>query len=218
MARLSGQRLLIGREWMLFVDGENFTRRAQDLLQEAGERPEVLATQHRRDVFLWPSVEARWHAIASRTIWDPPIGPPRRCYYYTSTGSDEPGWTEAQLQIRDVGFEPRLFKRITGRKAKAVDVALAADVITLGATDQYQVAVIVAGDADYVPVLESVKRLGLHVLVAFFAGSTSPQLRIAADEYVDLTESLTIDWIELVKHFERQEVRRQAAAGRKPSP
>ncbi len=201
-ARVGYLRVLRGRTYMLFVDGENFAKAGQRALVSAGIKP-VRGSAWRRDVLLWtPQSRARWPAIepqsyrgvAGGAAFVPqPDAELRRAYYYTSDTADEPAWTETRLQIRDLGFEPRLFKRRKGR-SKAVDVALASDVLMLGATRQYEVAAIVAGDGDYVPLIDSVKRLGLHVGVAFIAADTSPELRIAADEYTDLTEDLLDAW------------------------
>jgi uncharacterized LabA/DUF88 family protein len=48
--------------------------------------------------------------------------------------------------------------------------------------DDYDVAVLFAGDGDYVPLVEEVKRLGKGVRVASFEGSgLSDDLRLAAD-------------------------------------
>lgn len=192
---------------MLFVDGENFTKAGQRALASDGLAPEP-GSRWRRDVFLWtPQGGVAWWPFMWHSQSGPSTDPPRRAYYYTSDTADEPEWTATRLQLRDIGFEPRLFKRRRGR-TKAVDVALAADVLTLGAGQQYEVALLVAGDGDYVPVVESVKRLGLHVVVAFLAADTNPELRIAADAFQDVTEDLCRDW----RHFER--TRRDA----EPSP
>lgn len=117
-----------------------------------------------------------------------------RAYYYTSTGSDEPGWTDTRLALRQLGFEPRVFKRVAG-KSKAVDIALATEALALAAEDRYDVAVIMAGDGDYVPLVEAIKRLGHDVVIAFFAeNGLSPELRIAGDDFVDLTAHFVRQW------------------------
>ena len=124
--------------------------------------------------------------------------------------------TATKLALRELGFEPRLFPRRRDKskladvppgderdevlarwKSKAVDLALATDVLTLAGEGRYEVAVIFAGDGDYVPVVEAVKRLGRHVVVGFFAGKghgLSDDLRIAADGFVDLTPYLVNSW------------------------
>jgi uncharacterized LabA/DUF88 family protein len=195
---------------MLFVDGENFTKAAQRVMTTAGIRPERGAFW-RRDVFMWPPEKRpRWTHVIEPTrstgskLWEWTFGADlRRAYYYTADTADEPEWTATQLAIRDIGFEPRLFKRRQG-KSKAVDIALATDVLTLGAAGHYEAVAVVAGDGDYVPIVEAVKRFGLHCAVAFFSIDTSDALRIAADEYIDLTGPLLDAWTNFFAERERR--------------
>jgi len=192
--------------WCLFVDGENFTKRGQEMLREADVKP-IPGSHWRRDVYLWlPS----WGATrAWFSWWGRDEGPDRaiRAYYYTSMPTGEPEWTDAQLALRELGFEPRLFPRRRGR-SKAVDIALTTDVLTLAAEGRYEVAVLFAGDGDYVPLVEAVKRAGQHVVVGFFEGyGLSPQLRIAADEFVDLSGSITSAWRQRHTEEEREKAR-----------
>jgi uncharacterized LabA/DUF88 family protein len=113
--------------------------------------------------------------------------------------------------LRGLGFEPRLFKRAAGR-SKAVDVALTTEVLTPAAEGRYEVAVIFAGDGDYVPLVEAVKRMGRHVVVGFFEDSgLSPELRIAADQFVDLTPHFVRRWKADKTTREREEAAAKAA-------
>ncbi|MGH7487853.1 MAG: NYN domain-containing protein [bacterium] len=118
-----------------------------------------------------------------------------RAYYYTSMPHENAKIvTNARLRIREAGFEPRVFPRRSG-KSKAVDLALATDVLTLAGEHQYDVAVIFAGDGDYVPVVEAVKRLGRHAVIGFFEGEgMSDDLKIAADDFVDLEPLMVARW------------------------
>ena len=64
-------------------------------------------------------------------------------------------------QIRHLGFTPLVFKKNRrDDKAKGVDVTLTRDLLVHAFLDNYDVAVIVAGDGDQVPVVEGLKRLG----------------------------------------------------------
>ena len=199
-------RLLIARSWTLFVDGENFTIRGQKVLRDAGITP-TADDSWRRDVFLWLPNISPTHAFFSPWPWprlskDPApmeatAPPATRAYYYTSMIYADDDWTRMRLAIRDYGFEPRLFRRRKGGGSKAVDLALATDVLTLAGEQHYEVAVIFAGDGDYVPVVEAVKRLGRHVVVGFFEGTDNglnDELRIAADDFIDLTPHLVDSW------------------------
>jgi len=218
--------LIVNKSWMLFVDGENFTKRGQVVLDEAHLKPTVDGPW-RKDVFLWLPNARATHAFFSYTgsIGRPlgggppqPVAPPAtRAYYYTSMAYEsESEVTATRLALREIGFEPQMYRRRRDRskvvdpppgeerdealarwKSKAVDLALATDVLTLAGEGRYEVAVIVAGDGDYIPVVEAVKRLGRHVVVAFFADKAhglSDELRIAADEFVDLRPYLVSWW------------------------
>jgi len=201
-------RLLIGRSWTLFVDGENFAKRGQDVLAKAEVKPDRIAWS--RDVYLWfPNSKATQpfmaHYVYDRDDRPPPIQAPAatRAFYYTSMPyTNEREVLASRLALRRLGFEPRMFQRRQG-KSKAVDLALATDALTLAGEGRYEVAVIFAGDGDYVPVVEAIKRLGRHVVVGFFADSgLSDEMRITADDFVDLTPYLVGDWKALYKSRE----------------
>lgn len=180
---------------MLFVDGENLSKRGLEALSSRGIDP-TPGDFWQKDVYLWqPGVPARAPFFS---IYQGD-GPKRadqavRAYYYTSTTSDEPGWTDTRLRLRKAGFEPRLFKRTQGR-SKAVDLGLATDLLTLGGENRYDIAVLFAGDGDYLPLLQAVKRLGHHVIVGFFPEhGLNQELQIAADAFIDLTEFFVTAW------------------------
>jgi uncharacterized LabA/DUF88 family protein len=70
---------------------------------------------------------------------------------------------------------------------KGVDIQLATDMITHSFKDNYDVAVLVAGDNDFVGALQSVKDNGKNVEVALFGKeSSSRQLRMVSDRVVTL--------------------------------
>jgi len=54
----------------------------------------------------------------------------------------------------------------------------------------YDVAVLVAGDEDYVPLVRAVQGEGARVYVWFTSDGLSPALHLAADYYVNLDEFL----------------------------
>ncbi len=70
---------------------------------------------------------------------------------------------------------------------KGVDVQLATDMITHAFKNNYDVAILVAGDNDYVGAIQAVKDNGKHVEVALFGKErTSRQLRDVADRVIAL--------------------------------
>lgn len=198
------------------VDGENFAKRGAAVLRAAGV--DLSLGPYRRDVYLWmPRIPATHPFFADRP-WGPGHGAwtvpaATRAYYYTSTVSDEPEWTDTRLELRKLGFEPRLYRRVKGQ-AKTVDIALATEALMLAAEEQTEASVIMSGDGDFVPVVEAMKRLGQRVIVAGFAEATNDELIIAADDYVDLTGHVRQAWQEALTERAR-EIAQQAAIAAK---
>src|SRR5829696_8160198 len=82
-------------------------------------------------------------------------------------------------------------------ETKAVDIALATGLLGNAYRDNYDAAVLVAGDGDYVPLVEEAKRLGKVVHVTFFGEKEyglSPDLRLASDRFWDLEEVFAEAW------------------------
>jgi uncharacterized LabA/DUF88 family protein len=77
----------------------------------------------------------------------------------------------------------------TGRKPprqKGVDTLLAVDMLVGAFTGIYTVAILIAGDADFVPVVDEVRRRGVMVVVAADEQAVSRDLRRAADRFFPL--------------------------------
>jgi uncharacterized LabA/DUF88 family protein len=181
------------RSWMLFVDGENFTIRAQDYLRSQG-RTIAESVYYKRDCFIWlPGCPARQSLFVSQTILTPWS---ERAYYYTSLKCDEPALRTVTKQLWGHGFSPSVFKKVRKEeKAKGVDIALTKDMLVHAFHDHYDVAVLLAGDGDYVPLVDCVKRYGKWVLCAFFEGvGLSEDLKLAADEFCDITPIFMKRW------------------------
>jgi len=71
---------------------------------------------------------------------------------------------------------------------KGVDIQLATDLITHSFKNNYDTAILVAGDNDYVGAIQAVKDNGKHVEVALFGKErTSMQLRRVADTVITVS-------------------------------
>ena len=74
---------------------------------------------------------------------------------------------------------------------KGTDVQLATDMLTHGFRNNYDIAILVAGDNDYVGAIQAVKDNGKHVEVALFGKEgTSRQLRDVADKVIPINSRL----------------------------
>lgn len=68
---------------------------------------------------------------------------------------------------------------------KGIDVQLTTDMLTHSFKNNYDVAILVAGDSDFAGALQALKDNGKHVEVALFGrGGTSYQLRRVADKVI----------------------------------
>lgn len=181
-------------EWMLFVDGENLAIRAKALAESLGRtlRP---GPHYMQDVYIWFSGgqlgSSRGHVDAGRLGLKPHS---LRSFYYTSVQGDDDKIRIVRQSLANLAFAPVVFKKAPRQKTKGVDIQLTIDLLTNAFRDNFQVAVLVAGDADYVPIVKEVQRLGKVVSLAFLCdetiGGLNPELKLACDAFVDITNSL----------------------------
>lgn len=105
-------------------------------------------------------------------------------------GSKPPPNDSVWARARDEGFQVEVFERRYFGKEKQVDASIG----TVMLEDSYEhmnaergdLAVLVAGDADYLPQIRSLQRRGLRVRVLFWMHATSNDLRATADEFIAL--------------------------------
>lgn len=190
---------------MVFVDGENLTIRAQELANKHGWSL-TDGPFFRRDVFLW------FPNHGNNSVWDISpcnlmlwhdeyvAGSPIRAMYYTSMVGDDDAIKNVEGRLWALGSSPAVFKKARRNlKAKGVDIALTKDMLSHAYLDNYDVAVLMAGDGDYVPLVEEVKRLGKRVHLAFFdADSTAFALKIACDKFRALDRTFSLAWAGMV--------------------
>jgi len=165
---------------MVFVDGENLAIRYGNMVrQESKPTPS--------HVFYEPDTFVSSTGLNNICLY----GAVFRKYYYTSVQGDEALIARTEDKIKSAGVEqPNVFKKTKGRGSKRVDISLATDMLTNAAQKNYEVAVLVAGDEDYVPLVEGVKQQGCRVHLWFLTDGLSPSLRRIADYYADIGQVL----------------------------
>ena len=67
------------------------------------------------------------------------------------------------------------------RRQKRVDGLIAVDMMVGAFTNLFEVAILIAGDSDFVPVVDEVRRRGIMVVVAGVQESLAAELGRAAD-------------------------------------
>jgi uncharacterized LabA/DUF88 family protein len=172
---------------MIFVDGENFAMRYGEMLQEARERtgkePQPALSGgiwYEKNIALW-----------ARFLDPHPRGSFRilRRYFYTSVPGDAQERQRIEQWLKDHRFEaPRVFHRDKHRGSKQVDISLATEMLTHAHRKHYDVAILITGDGDYVPLLQAVKAEGARVHVWAFSKGLSSRLRMEADHFVSLDD------------------------------
>lgn len=183
---------------MIFVDGENIAIRGSSLAESRGIKLEK-CEYYEPDVFLWN--KGRSHATQSLTsdlrhLRLRPIA--ERAYLYTSMSGDDDAIGRVLDNLWDRGFSAEVFKKTNKQqKAKGVDIALTKDLLSNAFLDNYDVAVVLSGDADYLPVIQEVRRLGKLVCVMAIVGGGAkiqPSFRRGADFFIPLDDIIMKFW------------------------
>lgn len=81
---------------------------------------------------------------------------------------------------------PRVFPKFKQKGSKRVDISLSVDMLSHAQAGSYDAAVLVAGDEDYVPLVEAVEAQGRQVFVWFVSSGLSPALKRQADYFFNL--------------------------------
>jgi len=183
--------------WMLFVDGENLTMREQEVAKQENLLLEGDSQHYLKDVFVWcpgvPALTPYYLLLEQPRFRDYPA---TRAYYNTSLVGDYPKVDEVRGHLRALGFDPQVFKKLAG-KSKGVDITLTKDMLAHAFEHHYDMAMLFAGDRDYVPLIEEVKRRGKNVYVSFFAGAEhglATEVQLVADLFFDLTPAFLRKW------------------------
>jgi len=89
------------------------------------------------------------------------------------------------------------------RQQKEVDVLLAVDMLTHAFYKNMVQAVLLSGDRDFKPVVESIVQLGTRVRVAYDPRTGSRELARAADYEMEIDITTLCSWIKLDKYEDR---------------
>lgn len=121
--------------------------------------------------------------------------PAIRRFWFGSYQGDEDYHIELIEHLRPRGFEPILFK-IKNKKEKGVDIALTREMLLNSFQQNYDVGLVIAGDEDYVELINDVKRFGIVVHGSFFEGKgLSRELKLAFDYFRPMDDINNIDKI-----------------------
>jgi len=168
---------------MVFIDGENLAMRYKAMTGK--DQPIQPHVQHEPDVFVWTEhANLKFHSKCQVI----------RRHYYTCAQGDDQRLAELTRRLKDVGIEaPFVFKKEKTRKSKQVDISLATDMLTHAFRKNYDMAILVAGDEDYIPLVKAVMSEGRRVVLWFVDDGLDSKLVNAVDYYFDLGRILFQD-------------------------
>lgn len=136
----------------------------------------------------------------------------RRAFYYDCLDDRERQGDAVEARERRIKEQEQFFGNIdtlsgfhvrlgsmSGQQKKArqkkVDVMLAVDMLTFGLSKNMTVATLLAGDADFVPIIEALVRAGTFTRVLFEKRSASRELYHAADARLELSVQMLHQWM-----------------------
>jgi uncharacterized LabA/DUF88 family protein len=165
---------------MMFVDGENLAMRYKVLKQRRDGITHLEPSKwYEPDVSLWS-------AALNQVCEDAGV---LRRHSYTSVIGDEVRRKSIEDRLKAAEIEaPDVFKKPqddTNQRSKGVDISLAVDMLTHAHRKNDALAILIAGDGDYIPSVKAVKAEGRRVFVWFVDEryGLSRDLRMSADYY-----------------------------------
>ncbi len=160
---------------MVFVDGENLAIRYASMLKDKAPEDHVVFEPN---VFVWTPFANVQHHVNCEIV---------RRYYYTSVQGDDTRQDEIEEKLKAIGIEaPCVFKKAKGKRSKRVDISLATDMLTHAYRKNCNLAILVAGDEDYMPLVEAVMAEGRRVVLWFLEDGLSQVLKRKVDHYFNI--------------------------------
>jgi uncharacterized LabA/DUF88 family protein len=170
---------------LFFADGENLVFRYQAMV--AAGRVPLSGNSHVPDILIWR------HDLFRAEPWQT-----LRATYYTSVVGDEALVTQTRRHLQNIYFSSdgpvmlhaAVFKKERkSLKSRAVDVNITIDALHHcygGHADRFCFA---TGDADFLPLIQTLMREGKEVFVCAFSDGLAPALQLAPDRFVSLDDS-----------------------------
>lgn len=108
-----------------------------------------------------------------------------RTYWFGSCRGSEDDINQIKSDIRHLDMEPMIFKQ-HHHKEKRVDIAIAREMLLHAFNRNYDLGILVAGDEDYLDLVNDLKRIGTRIIGGFFRESLSPSLELTFDNFHEL--------------------------------
>ena len=187
MVSISSGPAISYRSFMIFIDGAYLRNELKEKFENDNIEFALLAHLFSR--------AAKWSTIDMELI---------RVYYYDAIVDREDNpekYREQETYFNNIrkidNYEVKLGRLIKSGKGngryrqKGVDVLLAIDMISKAHLNHYDIALLLAGDDDYLDMVKSIKGLtGKRIYGAYFDRSASQRLVDSFDKRIPITEEL----------------------------
>ncbi|MDY6790250.1 MAG: NYN domain-containing protein [Thermodesulfobacteriota bacterium] len=169
---------------MIFVDGSNLLR---GVGQEIGKKIDSVKPNDDELHLSAMIVNTLWSRLSNDAFVGSVDGRVVRRYWFGSFVGGDQQEQRIKKCLRKSNFEPVLFKKLKAKgKEKRVDIAIARELLINASNRNMDIAILVAGDEDYVDLVQDIKRYGVRITGSFFERGTSPLLRLAVDYFHQL--------------------------------
>lgn len=163
---------------MIFVDGENLSIRFKAFIKNEGIEKLEDHIGYEPDIYVWSQFLSLQTQFICAII---------RIFYYTSVQGDDKKIISMADSLKGLGVtDPKVFKKTKGKRTKRVDITLATDMLSHAYSDNYDIAILVAGDDDYVPLVKEIKHCGKQVSLWFLENGLSPSLKRECDLFFNM--------------------------------
>ncbi len=101
------------------------------------------------------------------------------------------------IDLMHAGVEPKYVPMSQAQGEKGVDIAMAIDALQVGLEDKIDIAVLVTGDGDFVPLARALMKNGVRVAVAYFEYESEKGKSFANERLLSVSNySLNINELE----------------------
>lgn len=106
-----------------------------------------------------------------------------RKYWFSSYKGNDHLRIEIATRLRKHDFDPVLFKKKKNNREKGVDIALTMSMLINAINQNYDICLLVAGDEDYLGLVNEIKRYGPQIHGSFLEMGLSNELKLACDRF-----------------------------------
>ncbi|HVW16053.1 MAG TPA: NYN domain-containing protein [Mucilaginibacter sp.] len=110
-----------------------------------------------------------------------------------------------QLDLLHAGIEPKNVPMSETQGEKGIDVYMAVETLQVGLDDKIDMAVLVTGDGDFVPLVRALMKNGVRVLIAYFEYEDGANKSFANERLISAANfSININSLETDRDFKAE--------------